>query len=162
MLFAEAVPPTSAPLATLLWLAPLPPILGFALIALFLNRYRRTSAYLATALMITSAVISFIIFFGVFQNKDLGKAPIASSIPWLATGTSTFNIGVFVDPLGACFLFMVPLACSLIFIYSTSYMAADPRYSRFFAFLSLFAGSMMGDQKLSGYCMKKWMSPANL
>ena len=144
MLFAEAVPPVSSPLATLLWLAPLPPILGFALIALFLNRYRRTSAYLATALMITSAVISFIVFFGVFQNKDLGKAPIASSIPWLATGTTTFNIGVFVDPLGACFLFMVPLACSLIFIYSTSYMAADPRYSRFFCYLSLFAGSMMG------------------
>jgi len=144
MLFAEAIPPPASPLANLLWLAPLPPLAGFALIALFLNRYRRTSAYLATALMITSAVISFIIFFSVFQNKDLGNAPIGSSVPWLSTGTTTLRLGVFVDPLGACFLFMVPLACSLIFIYSTGYMAADPRYSRFFTYLSLFAGSMMG------------------
>ncbi len=38
---------------------------------------------------------------------------------------------------------MVPLACLLIFIYSLGYMAHDPHNSRFFAYISLFAGAML-------------------
>jgi NADH-quinone oxidoreductase subunit L len=144
MLFAEAAPSAASPLTTLLWLAPLPPILSFAIIALFTNRYRRTSSTIAVLSMIASTVMSYIVFFSVWQDKELGKHPIGSTFPWLATGDTTFNIGVAVDPLTAVFLFMVPLACTLIFIYSTGYMASDPRYTRFFAYLSLFAGSMMG------------------
>ncbi len=143
-MFAEAVVNAPDYLPTLLWLAPLPPILAFGLIALFFNRYRQTSSTIAVISMITSAVLSFIVFFNVWQIKDLGKAPIRSTFPWLATGDTVLNIGVGVDPLGATFLFMVPLAASLIFIYSTGYMANDPRYTRFFAYLSLFGGSMMG------------------
>jgi NADH-quinone oxidoreductase subunit L len=144
MLFAEAAPTAPAYLTTLLWLAPLPPIVAFGLIALFFNRMRRTASSIAVIAMIASLVMSYIVFFNVYQLPDLGKHPIGGSIPWLATGETTLNIGVAVDPLGATFLFMVPLACTLIIIYSTSYMAADPRYPRFFAYLSLFAGSMMG------------------
>ncbi|GIV84101.1 MAG: NADH-quinone oxidoreductase subunit L [Candidatus Roseilinea sp.] len=131
-------------LTTLLWLAPLPPILAFAVIALFTNRYRQTSSTIAVLAMIASLVMSFIVFFSVWQMKDLGKKPIGGQIGWLPTGETVLNIGVVVDPLGATFLFMVPLACTLIFIYSIGYMSADPRYTRFFAYLSLFAGSMMG------------------
>ncbi|MCS7055686.1 MAG: NADH-quinone oxidoreductase subunit L, partial [Thermoflexales bacterium] len=131
-------------LTTLLWLAPLPPILAFAVIALFTNRYRQTSSTIAVLAMIASLVMSLIVFFNVWQVKDLGKKPIGGQIGWLPTGETVLNIGVAVDPLGATFLFMVPLACTLIFIYSVGYMAADPRYTRFFAYLSLFAGSMMG------------------
>ncbi|MCS6773536.1 MAG: NADH-quinone oxidoreductase subunit L [Thermoflexales bacterium] len=143
-MFAEATVTAPDYLTTLLWLAPLPPILAFGLIALFLNRYRQLSSTVAVVSMIASTVLSFIVFFNVWQLKDLGKAPIRSTFPWLATGDTVLNIGVGVDPLGATFLFMVPLACSLIFIYSTGYMANDPYYTRFFAYLSLFGGSMMG------------------
>jgi NADH-quinone oxidoreductase subunit L len=144
MLFAEAVTTAPSYLTTLLWLIPLPPILAFALIALFFNRYRQTSSTIAVLSMIASTVMAYIVFFNVWQLKDLGKAPISSSIAWLPTGDTTLSIGVSVDPLSATFLFMVPLACTLIFIYSTGYMASDPLYSRFFAYLSLFAGSMLG------------------
>jgi NADH-quinone oxidoreductase subunit L len=131
-------------IVTLLWLAPLPPLLAFAVIALFTNRYRQASSTVAVSAMIASLVISFLVFFNVWQMKDLGKKPIGGQIGWLPTGDVVLNIGVAADPLGATFLFMVPLACTLIFIYSTGYMSADPRYTRFFAYLSLFAGSMMG------------------
>src|SRR5260221_1988752 len=47
------------------------------------------------------------------------------------------------DPLTMIMLFMVPLACLLIFIYSLGYMAHDPRNTRFFAYLCLFAGGML-------------------
>ncbi len=128
MLFADAAPTAPSYLTTLLWLAPVPPIVAFGLIALFFNRMRRTASTIAVIAMISSMVMSYIVFFNVWQNKDLGKAPIGGSIAWLPTGDTTLNIGVAVDPLSATFLFMVPLACTLIFIYSISYMAADPRY----------------------------------
>ncbi len=144
MQFAEAVSTAPSYLTTLLWLAPVPPIVAFGLIALFFNRMRRTASTIAVIAAIASLVMSYIIFFNVWQQPELGKAPIGSSIPWIPTGDTTLNIGVTVDPLSATFLFMVPLACTLIIIYSTSYMSADPRYPRFFAYMSLFMGSMMG------------------
>ena len=132
-------------LGTLTWLAPLPPLISFAVIALFTNRHRQTSATIAVLAMAASLVLSFIVLFNALGMPDLGSAPIRG-LPYrlLPTGDTTFDIGVAVDPLGATFLFMVPLTCTLIFIYSIGYMASDPLYARFFAFLSLFGGSMMG------------------
>jgi NADH-quinone oxidoreductase subunit L len=132
-------------LGMLTWLAPLPPLLAFGVIALFTHRQRQTSSTIAVIAMLTSLVLSFIVFFNAVGMPDLGSAPIRG-VPYkfLPTGDTTLDVGVAVDPLGATFLFMVPLACTLIFIYSTGYMAADPLYARFFAFLSLFGGSMMG------------------
>lgn len=52
-------------------------------------------------------------------------------------------MGVLVDPLNTIMLFMVPLACLCIFIYSIGYAASDARQSRFFALISLFAGAML-------------------
>lgn len=142
-MFAEAVTNT-AWIGNLLWLIPLPPILAFALIALFANRSRTWTTTIAMTGIMLSLVLSWIVVFNVIGEHELGKHPIRSVIPWLATGDTTFNIGVGVDPIGATFLFMVPLACTLIFLYSTGYMAHDVRYTRFMAYLSLFAGSMMG------------------
>jgi len=76
---------------------------------------------------------------GVFGKKEI----FASQINWLSTGDAFFNIGVLVDPLNLTLLFMVPLAVLCIFIYSIGYMAHDPRQSRFFALISLFAGAML-------------------
>jgi NADH-quinone oxidoreductase subunit L len=143
MMFAEAA--TSNPLvATLLWLIPLPPILAFGLIALFTNRSRSATTAVALGGMVLSWLMSLVVFFSVWQDHELGKHPIGSQFDWLATGATTLKIGVVVDPLSATFLFMVPLAATLIFLYSTNYMAHETRYTRFFAYLSLFAGSMMG------------------
>jgi NADH-quinone oxidoreductase subunit L len=72
-----------------------------------------------------------------------GREVFGSRIDWLATGTSSFTLGVLVDPLTVIMLVMVPLAVTMIFIYSIGYMAHDPRQSRFFALISLFAGAML-------------------
>src|SRR5271154_5218378 len=48
------------------------------------------------------------------------------------------------DPLADIMLVMVTFVGSLIFIYSTGYMAHDENFTRFFCFLSLFAGAMLG------------------
>ncbi len=129
---------------TLLWLIPLPPILAFAVIALGVNRSRMLTTFTSMAGILASLVISWLVVVNVLSVPELGRKPIGSAIDWLATGATTLRIGTAVDALGATFLFMVPLACAVIFLYSTSYMASDPRYTRFMGYLSLFAGSMLG------------------
>ena len=50
--------------------------------------------------------------------EHFGEHPFDSSIPWLATGNTTLNIGVLIDPLSAITLFFVAWTVLMIFIYS--------------------------------------------
>jgi NADH-quinone oxidoreductase subunit L len=68
-------------------------------------------------------------------------------VPWLPIGANVFTTGFAVDGFTAAMLFMVPFVCLLIFIYASEYMegyeAQFGRYSRFFAYVSLFAAGML-------------------
>jgi proton-translocating NADH-quinone oxidoreductase chain L len=53
-------------------------------------------------------------------------------------------LGIHIDNLAAIMFAMVTFIATLIHIYSMGYMRDDPRYPRFFTFLSLFCFSMLG------------------
>ena len=76
-------------------------------------------------------------------DAHFGEEVFEDSQVWMDTGTTTFNMGVLVDPLTTIMLVMVPIAVLGIFVYSIGYMAHDPRQARFFALISLFAGAML-------------------
>src|SRR5687767_3917589 len=59
-------------------------------------------------------------------------------------GNTSLRLGIALDPLTAVMLVMVTFVGLLIFIFSAGYMADDERFTRFFAFLSLFAAAMLG------------------
>lgn len=156
------------------WLIPLPPLLAFFLIVLFTNRSKGLSHTLAVGAAFLSWLGSMVVFFRAIQTEHLGKNPFTSSIPWLPTGTRTFDIGILVDPLTAVSLFFVAWTILMIFIYSVGYHnygmpkgdhdkpglpphgatvsdvhghthkvpSVEPMYSRFFAFIGLFAFGM--------------------
>ena len=63
---------------------------------------------------------------------------------WFQFGSTTVDLGWVLDPLSSVMLVMVTFVGLLIFIYSIGYMAHDENYTRFFCFLSLFAGAMLG------------------
>ena len=63
---------------------------------------------------------------------------------WMQFGAATVDLGWVLDPLSAVMLVMVSLVGLLIFIYSIGYMEHDENFTRFFCFLSLFAGAMLG------------------
>ena len=128
----------------LTWLIPLFPLLAFGLIVLFFNRWKRVSHWLAIEAMALSFVVSQLVFWTAIGVHQLGEEPFHAAFPWLPIGEDWFTMGVLVDPLTAVGLFMVPLVCLMIFIYSVGYMHGDPRYSRFFAYISLFACGMLG------------------
>jgi NADH-quinone oxidoreductase subunit L len=62
----------------------------------------------------------------------------------LPGGAANVDLGWVLDPLSAVMLAMVSVVSLVIFIYSTGYMAHDENFTRFFCFLSLFAGAMLG------------------
>jgi NADH-quinone oxidoreductase subunit L len=146
----------------LTWLIPLPPILAFFLIVLWANRNNRLSHTLAIGAMLISWGLAMTVFGMAVTSEHLGQHPIASSIPWLQTGETYFNIGVLIDPLSAVTLFFVAWTCLAIFVYSIGYHnfgkkrdpedraglppkagGIEPMYARFFAFISLFAFGML-------------------
>mgnify|MGYP000279380078 CR=1 FL=1 len=146
----------------LTWLIPLPPLLAFGLIVLFAHRNNRISHALAIGAMALSWGLGMAVFWTAVTTEHLAEHPIASSIPWLPTGSSALRIGVFVDPLAAVTLFFVVWTCLAIFVYSVGYHnfgaardtqdlpglppragGIDPMYARFFAFISLFAFGML-------------------
>lgn len=137
----------------LTWLIPFFPLLAFFIIILFTNKDTKQYHKLSHSICIGAIALSWIIGWGVafsaFTTPHLGEHPIHLAVPWFPTGSATFDIGVWVDPLMAVTLFMVPFVCLMIFIYSVGYMGfdtheVDPHYSRFFAYIALFGAGMLG------------------
>lgn len=156
------------------WLLPLPPLLAFGFIVLFTNRSKAISHGLAIGAAFLSWLGSMIIFIRAINTEHLGLNPYESSINWLPTGSTWFQIGVRIDPLTAATLFFVAWTVLMIFIYSVGYHnygqpkgdhdkpglqphgssvadehghnhlipSIEPMYSRFFAFIGLFAFGM--------------------
>ena len=165
---------------TLIWLLPLPPLLSFFIIVLFTNRSRALSHTIAVSAAGLTWLGSMIVFFRAVGEgaHHLAEHPLGSDmaykLAWLPTGTTTFNIGVNIDPLSAAVLFFVAWTVLMIFLYSIGYHnfgqpegdhdkkglpphgatvkdahghahtvpSIEPNYSRFFAFISLFAFGM--------------------
>ena len=63
---------------------------------------------------------------------------------WLTIGPLTINLGLTVDGLTAVMLMVVTSVSLMVQIYSQGYMHGDPGYSRYYAFMSLFTGAMLG------------------
>jgi NADH-quinone oxidoreductase subunit L len=90
-------------------------------------------------------VLSLIAFGHVLSGWAHGSAVRETvSFTWFHFGSTTVDLGWILDPLAAVMLVMVTFVGLLIFIYSVGYMAHDENFTRFFCFLSLFAGAMLG------------------
>ncbi len=128
-----------------LWLIPVIPMVAAGLIALLPQPRRRTAATLAIGSLAISFLLAVTAFAHVLQHWSSG-APTREivSIDWLSFGSSTLQMGWVLDPLAVIMLVMVTFVGSLIFIYSTGYMSHDENFTRFFCFLALFAGGMLG------------------
>ena len=95
--------------------------------------------------MAFSLLLALIAFGHVLSGWAHGSAVRETvNFTWIQVARSHVDLGWVLDPLAAVMLVMVTFVGLLIFIYSTGYMAHDENYTRFFCFLSLFAGAMLG------------------
>ena len=135
----------ASPIAGILWLIPALPMASAGVAALLKQEWRKTSARLAIGSLSISLLLSLVAFAHVVAGWSHGAAVRETvNFTWIQFGASNVDLGWVLDPLSAIMLVMVSLVGLLIFIYSTGYMEHDENYTRFFCFMSLFAGAMLG------------------
>ena len=124
------------PLISLILLCPLAAFAVFALLGLANRRFPRQD-YLSTAAMLIALACSFLLL------REVVPKPEAHTVNWISLGDVTFSMGFYLDSVTVIMLIVVTLVSSLVHIFSMGYMHGDPRYPRFFAYLSLFSFSML-------------------
>jgi NADH-quinone oxidoreductase subunit L len=123
-----------------LWLIPALPILAAGIAALLKQRSRIPAASLAIGSMALSFLLSLCAFAQALAQPEIQ----VFNVRWFQFGDQWLKIGWMLDPLTAVMLVMVTFVGLLIFIYSIGYMEHDENFTRFFCFLALFAGAMLG------------------
>jgi NADH-quinone oxidoreductase subunit L len=137
--------PAVSTIAQWLWLIPAIPVVAAGIAALLKQPRRKTAATLAIGSLSFSLLLSVAAFGRVIaQWSSGGPTRETVNFTWIQVGAAHVDLGWVLDPLSAVMLVMVSFVGLLIFIYSTGYMEHDENYTRFFCFLSLFAGAMLG------------------
>ena len=129
------------------WLIPVLPLVGAVIVGLGLisfnqvtNGLRQLNAFLIVFLAGTAMVLSFLLLADQLQGHEV----YTRSLEWASAGNFHLNMGFVIDHLSALMLVIVTTVAFLVMIYTDGYMAHDPGYVRFYAYLSLFASSMLG------------------
>ncbi|PSR18241.1 NADH-quinone oxidoreductase subunit L [filamentous cyanobacterium CCP3] len=129
------------------WLIPVLPLIGATIVGVGLISYgeatsklRQPSAALIVSLTGAAMVLSFLIFWSQWQ----GHAPYQAMFEWASAGDFRLEMGYTIDHLASLMLVVVTTVAFLVMIYTDGYMAHDPGYVRFYAYLSLFSSSMLG------------------
>ena len=126
------------------WLIPLLPAVAFLIIGLGTRNDKNLSAKIGIAAIGTSFLLALGVLGAVISEPIVMAEPFVSKTLWAKVGGLEFWMGVLIDPLTAMMLMVVTTVALLVQIYSVGYMSHDPGMGRFFAFLSLFAASMLG------------------
>jgi NADH-quinone oxidoreductase subunit L len=132
------------------WLIYLLPLTSFVLIAVhyLLPKSARPAPRLLSTMSVLFVFVSFLLALwtlrAVSAGEHAGDAIGFEPHRWLEAGTLRIDVGARVDGLTAVMLVVVTAVAFLVQFYSQGYMAGDPGYPRYFAFLSLFTTAMLG------------------
>ena len=128
----------------LLWTIPALPFAGSLLLALIGARLpRRVAAFIGTGSVGLSAVAA-----GVTAIGFLGAAPAVKGYTqtlWMWLNIAGFHprVAFYLDALSLVMILVITFVAFLIHLYSTEFMIEEENYSRFFAEMNLFVGSML-------------------
>jgi len=120
-------------------LSPALPLSAFAAIMLLFRQCPRVSARLSIAAVTGSLMCAL---FLLIRHGD-ALTPVVFSRPWMISDAIQIPIGFMLDPLNLLMLTIVTGISCLVQIYSLGYMAGDPGFARYYAYMSLFAWAMI-------------------
>jgi NADH-quinone oxidoreductase subunit L len=96
--------------------------------------------YWTTALLIVSAILSWVHFVGILHHPHDEKVEV---LKWISSGALQANWSFRIDTLTSVMLVVVNTVSALVHVYSLGYMSHDEHQPRFFAYLSLFTFAML-------------------
>src|SRR5437660_1793869 len=121
-------------------LVPLAPLAGAIVAGLGGRRIGRAGAHWVTIIGVAiSFAASCLIFLDVLDGAVF-NGPVYT---WLVSDGIRFEIGFLIDRLSALMMVVVSFVSLMVHVYTVGYMADDPGYQRFFAYIALFTFSML-------------------
>jgi len=123
------------------YLIPIYPLLAFVVIIFFTRWNEKLSSGISIAAILIGFIHSIFVMVAVIGRHG---EPFELSLPFIEHPLITLETGIWIDPLTAVMLLVVTIVSGCVQIYSLGYMHGDPRWSRYFSYLSLFTFSMLG------------------
>lgn len=112
------------------------PLISFIVSFVIPDRYSWIVSITASAFILTSAILSLLLFFS--GNYILTEAN------WFSIGSFTVHFSLTADAAARLMLVVVTVVSFLIHLYSIGYMAGDAGIRRYFGMLGFFTFSMLG------------------
>ncbi|PBC58795.1 NADH-quinone oxidoreductase subunit L [Rhodococcus sp. ACPA1] len=133
----------SGTLSSAVWLLPVLPLFGAAVLLLAGRRSDARGHLLGCATALVSFALG-VVFFVDMLGRDAAERVVHQTLfSWVPVGELQVDFGLQLDQLSVCFVLLITGVGSLIHIYSVGYMAHDPERRRFFAYLNLFLAAML-------------------
>ena len=131
-------------MTTYIALIPAIPFLGFLVLALFGQKLtRKTIGIIGAGSVGIVALLTFIAGTGFLKSLPQVKSYSVVVWQWINAGNLKADIAFSLDALSLVFCFVITFVGFLIHVYSIEFMAKDEGFSRFFAYMNLFVGSML-------------------
>jgi NADH-quinone oxidoreductase subunit L len=120
------------------------PFAGFLVLALLGRRLSKaTIAAVGAGSVGLSAILTFLIGIRFITAPPAGHAFTQTLWTWMQFDGYAPAISFSLDPLSLVMIFVVTFVGFLIHLYSVEHMLDEEGYSRFFAYMNLFVGSML-------------------
>ncbi len=113
------------------------PLLAFVL-SFFGDNVPVRKGYLSTAAIVSSFVLSAIVFYKIWNVEVL-----EISVHWFVIGTLELHWGILLNNLSVLMLLLIAFVASLVHLYSIAYMKGDNNVPRYWSYMGLFCSSMM-------------------
>jgi NADH-quinone oxidoreductase subunit L len=117
----------------------------FAFLLICVVALRKGDEWIAPPLIILALLGSLALSVrALLTATALAPEPLELALPWLSVGSLSLDLGVLIDHLSAVMMIVVCTVSLLVQVYSIGYMKGEAGYGRYFAYMSLFSGSMLG------------------
>jgi NADH-quinone oxidoreductase subunit L len=132
----------SRDLLDLVWIIPALPLAGAVVLLLFGKRIGEPRAgWIGTGTIGLAFAWTVVTLLALRDVEP--RAHVRNLFTWFPSGGFEVKMGFLVDPLSVTMLLFVTGVGALITMYSIGYMHGDERFPRFFAYMNLFAASMI-------------------
>jgi NADH-quinone oxidoreductase subunit L len=129
--------------ASYLWLIPALPLAGVLFNATLGARLGRRAVSAVAPGVVGASFATALYAAAELLGAGEGGTLLNRVYEWIAVGSLRFDVAFTLDPLSAVMMLVVTGVGFLIHVYSTGYMAEDPDYARYFAYLNLFTFAML-------------------
>ena len=127
----------------LLWLVPTLPLAGAVVNLFWGRRLGRYAGWLASATVIAAFAVSLVLMSQLLAKPADDRLFLEHLFSWIDVGRFHVGMDLRLDDLSLTMVLVVTGVGALIHVYAIGYMADDPRYGRFFAYMNLFVFFML-------------------